>query len=1175
MKQKLLLVSTAMLMASSVYADWKMPSTPVDPTVDGKSTYLLYNTGAKGFLVAGNAWGTHACVAKEDSIPEGYYFRLSAVAGAENTVIMEDSCLVKSNKWMKMFDDGEFDNIFMDHGSQTPAEKTHWILNKLEDGSYNIENVQIKNTKEGGPYYLGVSKDLPYTEVGGSGGSLATGAANLSMLDAESEGLVNWIFLDGSLVKAYKMSGDLKAAIDTAKAHFPTLDLAAEESVYANEDGSKTLKDIVDALASIVTKQNKAIAEEAVKTATVENPYSMSSRIINGDFSKTNASDFIGTAPAFGYGAAEFYNKNYDIHQELTEMPNGVYVFSLDGFYRAGSIEADYAAWKAGNGYNAQFYIANMTAADTVYRYGNLSHLYDGAPVVQPAWVTEVHTAKENDSNPGSYRKTTQEGVDYYIPNSMYQFSLANANGLYKGSKIAMCVTEGRISVGLKKTVAVSTDWTIFDNFALDYYGDGESAYNFLMNDYKQSAVLPEDFLASKELKEAYEAALENASAANYAEYLAAVAGIEEIRQQIDSNAVYWNKLKAAVELAEELVYNTDYEGLCGDLSDLVTDAKDNMDPEDGLELTEEEIEDLIKELLAEYESVKSQTKPGTDMTSLIVNNNFAKGDEGWTLVNPTKATLKTNASAKCAEAYDNKDFDIYQLITGAPAGIYQISLQGFVRPARDKEAWLKHFDNEGKPLAHPTDTLDAFIYMNDALNRLPSVFTYQTYTKDSIYKGTDFWADDLEYEPEGDTVVYKSTYAYPNDMASAGIAFGRGAYKTSAFGLVAEGDTMRIGMKGSIGGPNWAIFTNFSLIYQGYLVEYVQPMLEAKLAEMNVSFINDDELQCMGADVFASISEAKAIGEAALATGDGKKMYDALCEMLPVINKINASKTLFSNLMEAYKDLVNTYAQYADAREAIRTQAADLQSELENGLSEEMSYNDADIPALIEKIKGLVAALKIPASVLDATGDKPADLTMVLVNPSFETGNLDGWKNENFQAQKNDAFAKVGTYYCERWHVDEALKLSQELSQKAVGLPEGIYGISVLAAYSGDGLSEIGNNAYLYVAGVDTVAFTSMVALEPSRIEVKFEVKENDVITFGVNSQLTTTTWCTFDDFQLKFYGNGVSAIETLEAKKSEAVVAIYDINGVKTSTLKSGVNIVRTVDAQGNLKTRKVFVK
>lgn len=76
-----------------------------------------------------------------------------------------------------------------------------------------------------------------------------------------------------------------------------------------------------------------------------------------------------------------------------------------------------------------------------------------------------------------------------------------------------------------------------------------------------------------------------------------------------------------------------------------------------------------------------------------------------------------------------------------------------------------------------------------------------------------------------------------------------------------------------------------------------------------------------------------------------------------------------------------------------------------------------------------------------------PYNITSLLVNPSFETGNTNGWVNVGgFVGQNNTSFAlKHGTFYVERWQASGNWT-GLKLSQKIVDIPNGIYQVNAAA---------------------------------------------------------------------------------------------------------------------------------
>lgn len=108
---------------------------------------------------------------------------------------------------------------------------------------------------------------------------------------------------------------------------------------------------------------------------------------------------------------------NYDIHQTLTGLPNGVYQLRAQGFYKAG----------AGEGVVAKLYSGS---AETP-----LKNITDG-------------------SNPSNCEAAGN----------------AFNNGEYKNA-VTVEVTDGTLRIGIKAEGADAAGWCVFDNFELYYYG--------------------------------------------------------------------------------------------------------------------------------------------------------------------------------------------------------------------------------------------------------------------------------------------------------------------------------------------------------------------------------------------------------------------------------------------------------------------------------------------------------------------------------------------------------------------------------------------------------------------------------------------------------------------------------------------------------------------------------
>lgn len=145
---------------------------------------------------------------------------------------------------------------------------------------------------------------------------------------------------------------------------------------------------------------------------------------------------------------AEKFNTDYDVYQELTNIPNGWYKVKAQGFYREGADE------------NYQ-----ITPAEELRRNGE-EHLY--AQFYANDVSTPVHSIFDGA---GQCDYTGTESEWGYVPNSQADASAYFDKGLYE-HEWEVLVTDGTLRIGVRKEAAVYRDWTCFDNFRLFYTGE-------------------------------------------------------------------------------------------------------------------------------------------------------------------------------------------------------------------------------------------------------------------------------------------------------------------------------------------------------------------------------------------------------------------------------------------------------------------------------------------------------------------------------------------------------------------------------------------------------------------------------------------------------------------------------------------------------------------------------
>ena len=136
---------------------------------------------------------------------------------------------------------------------------------------------------------------------------------------------------------------------------------------------------------------------------------------------------------------AEQFSRPFDLYQVLEGMPAGTYTLTCNAFYRAGAIEAAYAAWlnAAPETQYAQIYI-NDVSAPLLNLYSCDTYTYD----------------------------------PYRYPDNLSAASTAfNSRHLYGGNTVSFHLeSDGQpLRIGIRKLTTVPYDWTAYDHFQLHY----------------------------------------------------------------------------------------------------------------------------------------------------------------------------------------------------------------------------------------------------------------------------------------------------------------------------------------------------------------------------------------------------------------------------------------------------------------------------------------------------------------------------------------------------------------------------------------------------------------------------------------------------------------------------------------------------------------------------------
>ena len=367
-----------------------------------------------------------------------------------------------------------FSNVTLTHLSYTAPEPEPTLP---EAGTYYLKNVAT------GKYLAGGSSWGTHAIVDAHGIDLGLAVLDDgkytidTQLSNKGKQYLNGVYCDGdafgwTFALTKTAAGENAVTISDGTNYLTTADGTDEVSLAANDD---------DYSKWVVLSVEDRMAE--LQTATADNGKDASWLLPGRNFGRNDLrnSKWTGTLSIGGDNTnmcAERFNTTFDVYQTIS-VPNGLYKVEVQGFYRNGGY-ADAAA-KHVDGSEQLLAAVYANTAETP-----LQSIFTEAGKVDAG--------------------VTTDGIDGKFPNSMKDASAFFSAGLYNNVVENVVVVDGTLTVGVRKSEAVTNDWSIFDNFRITYYGEIEDLTVY---------------------KEAYDAALAAAQAALDAEANAVVTGEE------------------------------------------------------------------------------------------------------------------------------------------------------------------------------------------------------------------------------------------------------------------------------------------------------------------------------------------------------------------------------------------------------------------------------------------------------------------------------------------------------------------------------------------------------------------------------------------------------------------------------------------------------------------------
>ncbi len=263
--------------------------------------------------------------------------------------------------------------------------------------------------------------------------------------------------IDNAIRQGEKYNLDnLIAAIRNLATKSHSEDVSGANSTLENKLQEIEAAEATADASTIVTLEGEAKAALMTfmqNTTPIGSPYDITFLIKNAGMDDTEG--WSGTMPTISYSCGEYFQKTFDVYQTIKGAPAGRYVFKLQGYQRPGTSADTYNDYVAGTN---NFPITTQVYLGT--NYALVNH------IGKEAQTTKVGVGTETEVGSSPVK---------YIPNTMQSAAAYFNKGLYDNSvETTLTSNNQTLQFGIRGASYVSSDWTIFDNFRLYYYG-GES----------------------------------------------------------------------------------------------------------------------------------------------------------------------------------------------------------------------------------------------------------------------------------------------------------------------------------------------------------------------------------------------------------------------------------------------------------------------------------------------------------------------------------------------------------------------------------------------------------------------------------------------------------------------------------------------------------------------------
>ena len=503
----------------------------------------------------------------------------------------------------------------------------------------------------------------------------------------------------------------------------------------------------------------------------------------------------------------------------------------------------------------------------------------------------------------------------------------------------------------------------------------------------------------------------------------------------------------------------------------------------------------------------------------------IANASGGYLTTNGT--TVDVSATDGSAEASQWKLWSEKDMSDGMAAATvenpfdatYLIKDHDLGRNNRDYSAWNNNGATAPKSSAGSAATT---VYSVEAYHKTFDVNQTISDVPNGVYgvKVNGFYRQDGEdtnlpyvYANDQNTTLPARTGS-ENNMQDAAVSFVAGNYLSNPVYVQVTDGKLKVGVT-TTGTTCWVIFKNFHLFYYG----------DVSINEVeNVVFVKDYNAALAAAQEYQDDLMFPADKEA-LNTAITNNTLDVSAA---TADELKAATSALNAAASAAATAVNNYKPLLDAIALVKSYDSDLDlSSIEGPISDGTTTltSPSEVFAAYQSLE--IAKL--------GTEDN-TDFTKVIINPSFETGDLTAWNanlanDTGVKPNSNGTYTAEpidGAYLFNTWGGDAAKYVKQTIQ----GLPEGFYTVTALVASDADNVITL----YAGSAQQGVVASPDGKGVFVEGTTPKVYVEANGSLEFGA----TSTWWYKVDHFRLTFYSADNSAKQAWEEALAAAQAAL-----------------------------------